>query len=165
MSKPVHSDQEVPADVETAFGVLTDEGWPQRRNAALHDGSTVVRREQTQDGGVVMVVSRELPAGVPGFLERFLPKEGRVTQTDTWAPASGGRRTGTWTVEIPGAPARLGGTMHLEPTASGCRYVIDGTIEVKIPLVGGKAEGFVAGIVEKVGAKEGDVLRSAIAAG
>ena len=164
MSKAVHSDQPNQGDVEAAFRILSDESWAQRKQEALRDGSRVVRREDKPDGGVVLVVSRELPAGVPGFLERFLPQDGRVTQTDDWGPESGGSRTGTWKVEIPGAPARLGGTMRLEPTPTGSRFVVDGTVQVKVPLVGGKAESFIAGMVEKLAAKEADVLRSALPA-
>ena len=164
MSRPVHSDQQNQGDVEAAFRVLSDESWAQRKQEALRDGSRVVRREDKADGGVVLVVSRELPAGVPGFLERFLPQDGRVTQTDDWGPEQGGTRSGTWKVEIPGAPARLGGTMRLEPTPTGSRFVVDGTVEVKVPLVGGKAESFIAGMVEKLAAKEADVLRSALPA-
>ena len=165
MSRRVHSDQPNPGDVESAFRVLSDESWAQRKQAELDDGSRVVRREDKPDGGVLLVVSRELPAGVPGFLERFLPKDGRVTQTDDWGPAEGGSRSGTWKVEIPGAPAKLGGTMRLDATPTGSRFVVDGTVEVKVPLVGGKAEGFIAGMVEKLAAKEADVLRAALTTG
>jgi hypothetical protein len=141
--------------------VLSDETWARRKDDALKDGSRVVRREETAGGGVTLVVSRELPAGVPGFLERSCRRDGRVTQTDVWGPAEGGTRSGTWLVEIPGAPAKLGGTMRLEPTPAGSRFVVDGSVEVKVPLVGGKAEGFIAGMVTKLAAKEAEVLRSA----
>jgi hypothetical protein len=40
---------------------------------------------------------------------------------------------------------------------------VEGEVTAKIPLVGGKAESFVAGMVEKLGAKEGEVLRSELA--
>jgi hypothetical protein len=162
VSKRVHAEHTYDADVETVFAVLSDESWAERKNAALRDGSRVVRREQTPDGGVTLVVSRELPAGVPGFLERLLPKEGRVTQTDAWGPDAGATRAGTWHVDMPGTPARLGGTMRLEPDGAGSRYVVDGEIEVKVPLVGGKAEGFVVGMFDKLSAKEADVVRDAL---
>ena len=164
MSKAVRSEQQSTGDVETVFRILSDESWAQRKDDALHDGSRMVSREETPDGAVTLVVSRELPAGVPGFLERFLPKDGRVTQTDEWGPDVDGTRSGRWKVEIPGAPAQLGGTMALTPTPTGSRYVIDGEVSVKVPLIGGKAEGFIAGMVEKLAAKEADVLRSALPA-
>jgi hypothetical protein len=162
MSKRVHSDSPIPADVETAFAVLSSERWPAAKQAALADGSRVVRNEPTPDGGVELVVSRELPAGVPSFLERFLPRDGRVTQTDTWGPAVDGVRSGSWDVDIPGAPASMGGTMRLVPDGAGCRYVVDGEVQVKVPIIGGKAEGFVVSMFDKLSAKEADVLRGAV---
>lgn len=162
MSKAVHSEQTSTADVETAFRILSDASWAQRRAQALQDGSRVVRREETPDGGVTLVVSRELPAGVPGFLERFLPADGRAVQTDVWGPEQDGQRHGTWSADLPGAPATLGGTMRLEPTPTGSRYVIDGSITVRVPLIGGRAESFIAGMVEKLAAKEAEVLRAAL---
>jgi hypothetical protein len=162
VSKGLHSEHVIGGDVETAFAVLGSESWAEHKDAALKDGSRVVRCDRTPDGGVTLVVSRELPAGVPGFLEKLLPKEGRVTQTDTWGPAVGGVRYGTWDVDMPGAPARMGGTMRLEPSDTGARYVVDGQIEVKVPLIGGKAETFVVGMFDKLSAKEAEVLRDAV---
>ena len=165
MSSTAHSEQTSSGDVGTVFRTLTAESWPQRKAEQLKDGSRLVRREEKADGGLTLVVSRELPAGVPGFLERFLPQDGRVVQTDDWGPDEGdGTRSGRWHVEIPGAPAKLGGTMRLEPTPTGSRYVIDGEVQVKVPLIGGKAEKFIAGMVEKLAGKEGDLLRSSLPA-
>jgi hypothetical protein len=163
MSKSLHSDHLIGADVETAFEVLSTERWPAAKEAALRDGSRLVRHEATPGGGSTLVVSRELPAGVPGFLEKLLPRDGRVVQTDTWGPAVDGVRSGTWAVDMPGAPARMGGTMRLEPVDdTSCRYVVDGEIEVKVPLIGGKGESFVVGMFDKLSAKEADVLRGAL---
>lgn len=165
MSRPVHSTHDSSADVERVHGVLSGPDWAERKAAALHDGSRVVEREVKPDGGVRLVVSRELPPGGPGFLQRFLPQDGRVVQTDDWGPSQDGVRRGTWQVVIPGLPARLGGTMRLEPTATGARYVIDGTIHVPIPLVGGKAETFIAEMVQKLTAREAEVLQDAVSGG
>lgn len=162
MSKPVGSSHETGADVERAHGVLTGPDWADRRAAALGDGSRVVERQQRADGGVRMVVSRELPEGGPGFLQRFLPSDRRVVQTDEWDPPQDGVRRGTWQVVLPGLPARLEGTMALEPTASGSRHVVDGTITVPVPLVGGRAEAFIAEMIGKLAAREAQVLRDAL---
>ena len=165
MSKPVRSSHEIGADVERVHGVLSGPGWAETKAAALHDGSRVVERLERADGGVRLVVSRELPAGGPGFLERFLPRDGRVVQTDEWDPPGDGQRRGTWQVVIPGVPATLGGTMRLEPSGTGCRYVVEGAITVPIPLVGGKAETFIAENVQKLSAREAELLRDAVSGG
>ena len=162
MSAPVTSTFESRADVEAVFGILTSPQWPERKAERLRDGSRIVQREERADGGVLLAVSRELPGGVPGFLEKFLPKDGRVVQTDEWAAADGGSRQGTWRVEIPGAPAKLGGTMRLEETASGSRYTIEGDVTVRVPLIGGRAERFIADMVGKLAGKENDLLQSSL---
>ena len=162
MSRPLHSSHELPVEVERVYAVLSGPQWPALKAEALRDGSQVVERVELPGGGMHLVVSRELPPGGPGFLERFLPSDKRVVQTDDWGPVSAGVRSGTWQVVIPGVSARLGGTMRLEPTAAGTRYVVDGEISVPIPLVGGKAERFIAEMVQKLTAREAEVLRDAV---
>lgn len=151
------------ADVETVFAALSSEQWAARKAAELHDGSQVVRREEKPDGGVVLVVSRELPEGVPGWLAKFLPKDGRATQTDDWGPADpSGVRRGTWSATIPGAPADVGGTMRLEPDGTGTTYVIEGEVTVRVPVIGGKAEKFLSGMVLRLTEKEAEVLQGMV---
>ncbi len=163
MTAPVRSSTRTTGTVEQVFAVLTSADWVARRAARFSDGATVVRREQRPDGGLLMAVSRELPEGAPGFLARLLPADGRVVQTDDWAPADGsGARSGTWTVELPGVPARLGGTMRLDPAGDGVRHLVEGEAKVSVPLVGGKAEVFVAEMVGRLGAKEGELLQSVV---
>ena len=151
--------------VETVFDALSGQGWAAAKAAALSDGSRAVRRDVGADGAVELVVSRELPEEVPGFLRRFLPADGRVAQTDSWGPAEAGNRRGRWVADIPGAPARVGGVMRLEPTASGCRYVVEGEIKVSVPLVGGRAETYLADQVRKLLGREAEVLRALLEAG
>ena len=159
MSKTLHNAYPSPADVETTFAALSGPRWPQEKARVLSDGSLLVSRVEAADGSVVIVTSRSLPASVPGFLKAFLPGDNRAVQTDSWGPAGpDGVRPGTWRVDIPGAPAEVGGAMRLEPAARGSSYVIDGTVKVKLPLIGGKAESFIAEMTSKLTDKEAVVL-------
>jgi hypothetical protein len=154
-----------PGGVAAAFTAVAGEGWAARKAEVLHDGSRVVRREERPDGGVLLAVSRELPSGVPGYLERFLPRDGRIVQTDEWEPErADGSRHGTWGVDLAGAPGRAGGTLLLAPAADGCTYTVEGEVAVSIPLVGGKAERFVRDMLVKLLAKEAEVLRGMLTA-
>lgn len=153
---------DLPTDVETAYAALSGEGWAPAKAEALGDESRTVSREVGEGGAVTLVVSRKLPDGIPGFLTKFLPADGRVTQTDRWGAAQAGVRSGTWVADTPGSPAKVHGTMRLEPSGTGCAYVVEGTAKVSIPLVGGKAEGIVVGMTEKITAKEADVLRAMV---
>ena len=165
MSASIRSTVETASSVEQVVTVLTAESWAVRKDQALHDGSRVVSRTERPDGGVELVLSRELPKGGPGFLDRFLPKDGRVVQTDDWGRAVEGVRRGVWKVEIPGTPARLVGTLLLEPTATGSRYTIAGEARVPVPLIGGKGETFIAEMVMKLSAREAELLHAALAEG
>ena len=159
MTKQLHNAYPSPADVEGTFAALSGEGWPLEKARVLSDGSLLVSRHEAADGGVVIVSSRSLPAGIPGFLKAFLPGDNRAVQTDSWGPADAdGVRPGSWKADIPGAPAQVGGTMRIEPTATGSTYVIDGAVTVKVPLIGGKAETFIAEMTTKLTDREAQVL-------
>lgn len=154
---------QIPADVETAYAAISGEQWAAAKAEALNDDSTVVSREVGDGGAVTLVVSRRLPDGIPGFLTKFLPADGRVTQTDTWQPAAeNGTRFGTWVADTPGSPAQVQGVMRLEPAGNGCAYVVEGTAKVSIPLIGGKAEDLIVTMTAKLTAKEAEVLRSLV---
>lgn len=159
MSKPLSSRTEVPADVETVYRTLTSAAWPEALDARLKDGSTLVSSDDLPDGRHRTVQRRRLPDGIPSFLLKFAPKDGTVTQTDLWDPAGAdGVRTGTWEVSFPGSPGEIKGTTRVEPAGSGSVWLVTGHVKVSIPLVGGKAEGFLAPLVEKLVGKQGEVL-------
>ncbi len=161
MSTPVRIGFEAGADVATVLALISSPRWVQARERALSDGSRVEEHDERADGGVLLTVSRVLPKGAPAMVERFLPSDGRVLQTDDWAAADSapdGERRGIWDVELPGAPASMDGTVRLTPTADGCRCVREGSVTVRVPLIGGRAESFIADLVGRLTAKENEVL-------
>lgn len=162
MGTSLHTSTDVDADVATVFAVFTSAAWPQALDARLHDGSTLVSADPTDDGGTRVVFRRKLPAGIPSFLQRFAPKDGTVTQTDVWGPERDGARDGTWSVAFPGSPGQITGTTRIAPQGSGSRWTVDGTVTVKVPLLGGKAEGFLAPLVESLLGKQAEVLRTLV---
>jgi len=162
VSRAFSAAADVPADVPTAWRTLTGPSWPQALAAALHDGSELRSAEATADGGVVLVVSRRLPDGVPGFIQRFLPKDGRVTQTDAWGPVVDGVARGTWEVSFPGSPGEIRGEMTLAPAAGRSTWSVTGTVSIQVPLVGGRIEGYLAPLAAKLVARQAEVLREQV---
>lgn len=159
MSASVASGFESAATVEQVVALMSSRRWAELKAERLHDGSQVVERDEQPDGSVRFVLSRQLPDGVPGPLQRFLPPDGRVVQTDEWAAVGADDgRSGSWSVSIPGAPASMGGSMQLAPIQEGSRYRISGSVKVRVPLVGGKAESYIAGLVRQLAAKEAELL-------
>ena len=164
MSRSLSAAIDLPADVETAFRLLTSEAWPQALAAQLHDESELLSAVATTDGGMQVSIRRRLPEGVPGFLKRFLPADGRVVQTDAWRPAVGGGRTGSWSVTYPGSPGELGGEAALTPAGDGCRWTVEGSVRMPVPLLGGRIEGYVAPLLEKLVLRQGEVLQAQLRA-
>jgi len=159
VSKQLSSRTAIPTTVREVFDLRTSQRWVDLKAERLGDGSTMVERTERPDGGVDISVSRQLPSGVPGFLQKFLPKDGRAVQNESWGPPDAqGVCHGTWSVEIPGAPARLGGTSSVEPAVDGCVQVITGTVKVGVPIIGGKAEQFIADMTTKLMGKEGELM-------
>lgn len=160
MPRPLSSSVDVHVGVDRTYAVLTGPEWPAALEAQLHDGSEVVRAEPTEGGGALVVLSRRLPEGVPGPLQRFAPADGRVVQTDHWDPAVDGVRRGTWEVTFAGSPGTISGQHLLEPAPGGARWTVTGQVQVRIPLLGGQVEGFLAPLLEKLVARQGEVLRT-----
>jgi hypothetical protein len=165
VSKDLTFRTDIPATVEEVFALRTSQRWVDLKADHLNDGSTMVRRQERADGGVDFSVSRDLPSGVPGFLEKFLPKEGKAVQNEEWGPPdAAGVCHGTWSVDIPGAPAKLGGTSTLEPTSTGSVHTILGTAKVSIPIVGGKAEQFIVDMTKKLMGREAELMVETLSA-
>jgi hypothetical protein len=137
-----------PRSAATIFALLTDFDLVRAKYEALgHSDVELVRREEQPDGGVTLVTRRVVPLELPGFAKKVLSPHQSVTQTDMWsAPDGDGVRTGTFGVVGAGTPVQVQGTMRLVPSgARRCTNVVDVSVECRIPLIGGKIAGFVAG--------------------
>ncbi len=132
------------ASVAEVYAVLTSEVWSAQLAEHLNDDAQTVSRVEAPDGGVTLVMSRRLPSGIPPVLQKFLPADPRVVVTDVWSGPRGGAHDCSWTAEITGAPARIRGTQRISPTAGGNLHEIGGEVKVSVPLIGGKAEAFIA---------------------
>ena len=158
MTRTLSTSVAVPGPVEDAYAALSTGAWPAALDAQLSDGSELVSADATPGGGAALVYSRRLPDAVPTLLRRFLPADGRVTQRDTWDPPQDGRRRATWEAGFPGMPGTVGGTMLLERPPRGPGGASTAACGVKVPLVGGQIEAYLAPLLEQLVAKQGEVL-------
>ncbi len=78
------------------------------------------------------------------MVTQFHPGDLAIVREETWTPIDDGRATATVAGAIPGAPVTLSGTAVLAPgEKGGSRLEFNVTVEVRIPLVGGKVENFI----------------------
>ena len=98
------------------------------------------------DGSIDVITTQVLRSDrLPGIITQFHRGDLRIRREEKWEPVTNGSATATITGSILDAPASLTGTAGLEPVAEtgGARMKLRATVEVRIPLVGGKLENFI----------------------
>ena len=98
------------------------------------------------DGTIDVITTQVLRADrLPGIVTQFHRGDLYIRREERWEPITEGSATATVTGSILDSPASLSGTATLEPLAEsgGARLKLRATVEVRIPLVGGKLENFV----------------------
>jgi Protein of unknown function (DUF2505) len=96
--------------------------------------------------GIDIVTTQTLRADrLPGVVTQFHRGDLSFVREETWTPIRDGQATATINGSITGAPATLSGTAVLAPAKSGggSRLEFKATVEVRVPLVGGKIENFI----------------------
>ena len=106
-----------------------------------------VRKDVSINGagqGMKVVVDQTQPAdGIPSFAKKFVGDEIRIVQREQWKDAT----SASLVVEIPGKPGDLNGGIDLATDGAGTVETVSGDLKVKIPMVGGKLEEMIAGLL------------------
>jgi hypothetical protein len=94
------------------------------------------------DGSIDVITTQVLRNDrLPAVVTQFHRGDLSVRREEKWAPITDSAATATVTGSILDAPATLSGTAVLEP--GGARLRFRATVEVRVPLVGGKLEDFI----------------------
>ena len=131
--------------VEQVHRAFSDENyWLARLTHSGVDAYSLDRLTLDESGGVDVVTTQRLRADrLPGVVQQFHRGDLTLVREEAWSPISGGQANATISVAIPGAPATLTGNAVLSPAGGGSRLEFQATVEVNIPLVGGKIENFI----------------------
>lgn len=143
------------AGVEQLHRVFADEEyWRARLADSGADDTTLDALNVTGEGSIEAVTTQVLHADrLPGLVSQFHRGDLRIRREEHWQPIRDGVSTGTVQGSISGAPVSLSGTATLASTGRGSRLSVHITVEVRVPLVGGKIESF-------IGAQLVDLLRA-----
>jgi hypothetical protein len=118
--------------------------WLERLAESGADETSLDSLTADTDGGVDVITTQTLRAGrLPGVVTQFHRGDLSFIREETWTAVVDGRASAVVRGSIPGAPASLTGTAVLSPTEHGSRLELVATVEVRIPLVGGKVETFI----------------------
>ena len=118
--------------------------WLARLADSGADDSTLDSMD-VSDGVIDVVTTQVLRAHqMPALVTQFHRGDLRIRREERWEPIVDGSATATVTGSILDSPASLTGTAVLEPLDDGgASMKLRATVEVKIPLVGGKLENFI----------------------
>jgi hypothetical protein len=96
--------------------------------------------------GIDVITTQTLRSDrLPGVVTQFHRGDLSLVREETWSPVRDAKATATIKGSIPGAPVALTGSAVLAPAKSGrgSRLDFNVTVEVRVPLVGGKIENFI----------------------
>jgi hypothetical protein len=146
------------ATVEQVADMLLDPAFRE----AVCDHQGVLRRSASvapAGGGRKLVLDYAHGVDrVPSFAKKFVGDEIPIHQEETWT----GPRADVH-VTIPGKPGDMTGTMQLAQRGDEVVHTVALQVKVGIPLVGGKIEELIAGLLEKAFRAENTVGRKWLA--
>jgi Protein of unknown function (DUF2505) len=136
-----------PASVEEIHSAFSDEQYWLARLAAYGGDTITLDSLIVDDDGIVDVATtQDLRHDLlPGVLAKVFPGDLKVVRKEIWRPIDGRRVHGDVSITAFGAPASGVGSAVLAPIADGSRLRFSGTLQVRIPLVGGTIEKYLGG--------------------
>jgi hypothetical protein len=121
-----------------------DDYWRARLADSGADDATLDSITRDGHGGVDVITTQTLRANrLPAVVAQFHHGDLSFVREESWSAVTDGRATAIVKGSIPGAPATLTCTALLAPSDGGTKLEFKATVEVKIPLVGGKVENFI----------------------
>ena len=133
------------APAAAVYAMITDPAYQEQRSQA----GSPLRAESSVTptaGGATISVFRQMAIDPPGFIKSFVGDSIGIQETQTWA----GPTEADLLVEILKQPGGVKGTLRLSESGSSTVVTVDAEIAVKVPLVGGKVEGYVADILDRL---------------
>lgn len=142
--------------VEQVRSAFCDEQyWLARLDDSGADMVTLDSMVIAGDGTVSVTTTQTLRTDrLPGMVTQFHPRDLEIVRNERWDPLYGGVALAEVSGVVSGAPVSLLGTAVLAPIEAGSRLNFTATVEVNIPLVGGKLESFIGGRLAELVAAE-----------
>lgn len=151
--RPFEARVTYPAPPSEVAAMLADPAFVERKVAASRPVSSSVD-VATGDGGAFTVTTvRALPTdNLPGAVQRIVGSTVEMKLVERWgAPAADGARSGTMELDVVGKPAKASGDISLVADgANGSVVTYAGSVDARIPLLGGRIEEQAARQVQRV---------------
>lgn len=153
MSKSIHETLIYPdTNVETVAALAANPDFRSAVAAQQHALRSEITVSPTGDGQKIRYEYAHGTERVPSFAKKLVGDEIPIIQEESWRGAKA-----DVVISIPGKPGDMRGTITLEQRGADVAQIVDLTVKVGIPLVGGKIEDLVAGLLTKAARAENKV--------
>lgn len=159
--KKLYVEDQLPVDATTAWDLFESEAF--RERLASETGLSAVVLASTDEGTVQRRTLRFTSKNeLPGVASKALGMKHLTYDQTTRFDRATGRLD--WTVKLPVLTdrVRVEGRTVITDTPGGSRRVVDGQIEVSMPVIGGQIEKVVVGEFEKSMRRAVDIVRGMI---
>lgn len=148
--------------VEDVHRAFTDETyWRARLAESGVDVATLISMRvggDTGDEDTVEVVTVQVINSdkLPGMVTQLHAGDLRIRREETWGPVAEGAAQGSVVGSIDNAPVNLTGSATLSPIAEtgGARLTFRATVQVRVPIIGGKLENIIGNRLAELVAAE-----------
>jgi hypothetical protein len=125
------------APIGDVYAMLTDPAF--REKAAHAQDATDVK--VSVDGQQLTLDMQASNSGLPGFAQKFAGDRTHSITSEQWSDGS----VAEFSVATPGKPTSITGTRRLVADGDATLDTFEGECKAKVPLIGGKLEGIMAG--------------------
>jgi hypothetical protein len=134
-------------NAKTVYTTLVDPAYLNERLKVLGGKTAQLADHRVEpDGGATIKLRHGVAAeSLPPAVRMILGGDLMIDRAETWRPDGSGGYAGTVSVTIASMPGELGGTQRLTDSGTGSELVLDGSVSIPIPLVGGRIEETVVG--------------------
>ncbi len=146
---------EAPAD--RVYAMLVDPAFQTKRAQAGQPEHSEVTVTPGPGDGATVNVTRRMAVDLPGFIRKFTGSKLTLNEVQQWRDSAGSPdpvRDGTLKASITNQPGGVDGTLRVDEVGGSTTVSVDAEIKVSVPLVGGKIERYVAGMLDKLLAHE-----------
>lgn len=134
-----------PVAVELLYATFSRQDYWLARLATLNGSTTLESLIVDDDHTVRVATSQDLGRDLlPGVVAKFYRRDLKVRHSETWTRLADNQLRGDISVAVSGAPGSGSGAALVAPTQTGSNLTINGSVEFKVPLVGGTVETFIA---------------------
>lgn len=149
----IHKELRYDAGAKAVFDMLADPAFRERVCEAQGVISHDVTIERVGKGFTLVNDEVQRTEGLPAIAMKFTGDTTHVIHSERWASPT----TGEMTLETPGKPSEVKGTLTLQRHGKSTVQVVHLDARIRIPLVGGKLEAVLAQTIERAYDREHEV--------